>query len=428
MLLSFPLILMSLPTGAWQIIGICLVISIALALMFYIFASITQHPDHKALAQENIAAFIFSLVIILFWLSFDSFLFNVISALINTAEVQSGMFKGLPIGHINLALLQLEVFRNELFSLYLRLALIDFFLGFMSTLSFNLGTLPGGIGLFSLYIAPYGGIGLISNALTTVVDGVGLLVLAVWGKSLLMIFVKNVIPLVLLPFGIVLRSNPFTRTTGSTIIAVCFALYFVYPLAVMLSFYTIFDVYGLKFDYNYIEQASPFKTQMSQSDINNMINDIKNKDQAIQEKMGSEKGAEAASAAKNACGIIDSDSNLAKAAKYMLCAVDKLVKVSTNIPVVGPFLDAIWQATKEMITYSGGFLKYLFGSGSILFPVGMTLSIYTLLTDQIVKLAELFVVVTVSTVAEIMITVTMYRNIALLIGGEAELPGLSKLV
>ena len=80
---------------------------------------------------------------------------------------------------------------------------------------------------------------------------------------------------------------------------------------------------------------------------------------------------------------------------------------------------------KEMITYSGSFFSSM---GSILLPVGMTLGAYTFLTDIITKSAELFVAVIVATVLEIMITVTMYRNIALLIGGEAELPGLSKLV
>jgi len=126
--------------------------------------------------------------------------------------------------------------------------------------------------------------------------------------------------------------------------------------------------------------------------------------------------------------INPNDGLATKAAKYLLCGVDKIISATTSIPIAGPAIKEAWDAMMAMITYSGGFFSWLFGNGSILFPVGMTLGAYTFLTDIVAKSAELFVAVTVTTVLEIMITVTMYRNIALLIGGEAELPGLSKLV
>ena len=47
----------------------------------------------------------------------------------------------------------------------------------------------------------------------------------------------------LLPLGLVMRAFPFFRATGSSIIALSFALYFVLPFAIILSNYLIFDIY-----------------------------------------------------------------------------------------------------------------------------------------------------------------------------------------
>lgn len=353
-----------------------------------------------------------------------------INALVSIPTTTGASFQGLSTAHLDLAAIQLSVFQSQLTSLYLRLSLIDFFIGFLSTIGFNLGTLPGGIGFFSLYIAPYGGFGLISNALTKIIDGVMLIGLTTWSKQMLIILAKTTIPLIFLPLGLVMRAIPFTRTTGSTIIAVCFALYFVYPLAVSLSFYMIFDIYHLEFDRTYIESVSPFKTQMNDVDINNFVGAITKNDENLQNVGGENKGEVVAKSIAEACGIQQTDGIITTAAKYLLCAADKIVNAvvnatSSTLPAVSNVILTVWNAMKEMITYSGSFFSSM---GSILLPVGMTLGAYTFLTDIITKSAELFVAVIVATVLEIMITVTMYRNIALLIGGEAELPGLSKLV
>jgi len=415
-------------------IGVAFSLGIVIAVLFRLVAAITQHPEHKALANEELAAVLFSAFIIAFWVGMDTFLQNLINALVNMPMVTGVPFQGLPTAHLDLAAVQLSVFQSELMSLYLRLSLIDFFIGFLSTLGFNLGTLPGGIGFFSLYIAPYGGFGLISNALAKIIDGVMLLGLTTWSKQMLIILAKTAIPLIFLPLGLIMRAIPFTRTTGSTIIAVCFAIYFVYPLAVSLSFYLLFDVYHLEFDKTYIESVSPFKTQMNDTDITTLVKDTQTNDQNLQEKIGTDnKGGVVEGSISQACGINPNDGLTTKAAKYLLCGVDKIMSgvvsaTKTTLPGVSNAIETAWNAMKAMITYSGGFFSWLFGKGSILFPVGMTLGAYTFLTDIVAKSAELFVAVTVTTVLEIMITVTMYRNIALLIGGEAELPGLSKLV
>jgi len=422
----FPIILISMPEHAWPMLWLSLMTGVAVAIIFRLVAAVTQHPEHQALANEELAAVLFSAFIIGFWLGSDALLYNLVSAIVQ--GVSAPVFQGLPTSHIDLALNQLNAFQTELESLYLRLSLIDFGIGFMSTLSFNIGMLPGGIGIFSVHIAPYGGLSLIANSLAALIYGVMMLALLNWGKKLLVMFASTAIPLIFLPFGLILRANPFTRTTGSTILAVCFVVYFVYPLATSLSFYLIFNIYGLKFDNTYLEHLTPFKTLMGENDINKMANDITTGDRSLSEKLPDAYGKTTEDATNDACGIGPNDGLLTKLVKYLFCGIDKLVGAIREVPVVGGFIGTVWDAMKTMLSYSGSFFKFLFGSGSILLPVGMTLAVYTILTDAIVKISELFVVTTVSTVLEIMITVTMYRNIALLIGGEAELAGLSKLV
>ncbi len=423
----FPIILVSLPAGAWPMIWLSLVTGIAVAIIFQLVSAVTQHPEHKALANEELAALLFSAFIIGFWVGSDALFYNLVGAI--TQGVAAGpSVQGLPTSHIGLSLLQLTVFQEELSSLYLRLSLIDFFIGFMSTLSFNIGMLPGGIGIFSIHIAPYAGLSLIANAMATLIYGVMLLALLTWGKRLLLLFASTAIPIIFLPFGLILRANPFTRTTGSTVIAVCFVLYFVYPLATSLSFYLIFDVYGLKFDNTYLEQFTPFKTLMGEQEISGMIDDIGQRDRALSGALPDNYGEAEKQASEIGCGVNPNDGLLTKLVKYLFCGIDKLVGAVRKVPVVGNFIGLVWDAMKAMLSYSGSFFKFLFGSGSILLPAGMTLAVYTILTDAIVNISELLVVGLVTTVLEIMISVTMYRNIALLIGGEAELMGLSKLV
>lgn len=423
----FPIILISLPAGAWPMIGLSLAIGIAVAIIFQLVSVVTQHPEHKALANEELAALLFSIFIIWFWVGSDALFHNLVGAI--TQSMAAGQsIQGLPTTHIGLALLQLSVFQEELSSLYLRLSLIDFFIGFMSTLSFNIGMLPGGIGIFSIHIAPYAGLSLVANAMATLIHGVLLLALLAWGKRLLVLFASTAIPIIFLPFGLILRANPFTRTTGSTVIAVCFVLYFVYPLATSLSFYLVFDIYGLKFDNTYLEQFTPFKTLMGEQEISKMVGDIGTTDKNLGESLPGTYGEVSKQASDNECGIKPTDGLLTKAVKYLFCGIDKLIGGIRKVPVVGTFIGLVWDAMKAMLSYSGSFFKFLFGSGSILLPAGMTLAVYTILTDAIVNVSELLVVGLVTTVLEIMISITMYRNIALLIGGEAELMGLSKLV
>lgn len=419
------LILLSLPEGAWPIIGVSLMLGVVLAALFQIVAAFLQSPRMKAVANEELAALLFTIVIIGFWLASDAFLNGIVEGImgVSHSEQEWSAMQGLPTGHVDVAILQTDIFLGQFMGLYLRLAILDVFVSFMSTLSFNLGMLPGGIGIFSVHIAPYVPLSLVSQALTKVVDAIGMLALAIWGKKMILIFAKTVVPLIFLPLGIILRSNPFSRTTGSSIIALGFALYFTLPIIIMISYYMVFDIYGLEMSYSYVKHATAFKTEMTNEEIGNwetgegMLGDIYASDAEIRSQHESSLGESPGRVAESVCG--------GNWLERLLCSADKML---SGAPVIGGVYDVIKNVWKKMLDYSGGWLRFLLGEGSVLWPTSFIRAIYVALIDIVAKTAELFVIVTITTIFEIMVTVTMYRNIALLIGGEAELAGITKLV
>jgi hypothetical protein len=61
-------------------------------------------------------------------------------------------------------------------------------------------------------------------------------------------------------------------------------------------------------------------------------------------------------------------------------------------------------------------------------PGSASAGMYYFLIREVVSVAPFAILITVATVFEIIFTVTMYRDISLLIGGEAELVGLTKVI
>jgi hypothetical protein len=127
----------------------------------------------------------------------------------------------------------------------------------------------------------------------------------------------------------------------------------------------------------------------------------------------------------------------------LLCSVDRFVDTATktvqdktkNWGTLGTvaggiagFIHVIWETSNNVLTFSGGLWNFLTAGPKALVPTKMTAMLYEYLTNSVSKLAEIFILVTATTIIEIMLTVTMYRNISLLIGGEPEIAGLTKIV
>ncbi len=98
------------------------------------------------------------------------------------------------------------------------------------TLNLEIGNL-----YFGGFLAP------VNEANTVLVDMVGVLMSATIGQKMLLDFFEANVPMVILPLGLLMRAFPFTRKTGSTVVAFCFAAYFVFPTSVLIN-QRIYDI------------------------------------------------------------------------------------------------------------------------------------------------------------------------------------------
>lgn len=120
---------------------------------------------------------------------------------------------------------------------YIKLTGIEMFLAFVSTLDFGIG-IPiapplvwlniGGIMIFT-------GFSLISEANIFIVDALAAAWAAFAAQRMLLQFIEMAVPLYFLPFGVFLRAFPFSRKTGSTVVALAFAAYFVFPASILIN-------------------------------------------------------------------------------------------------------------------------------------------------------------------------------------------------
>jgi len=84
-------------------------------------------------------------------------------------------------------------------------------------------------------IVPWVALGPLNQAHTIIVDLIGTTIAAFTAQNMLLLFIEKAALAVFLPFGMVLRAFPFTRKTGSTVIAVVVAAYFVFPIAILID-------------------------------------------------------------------------------------------------------------------------------------------------------------------------------------------------
>jgi len=124
---------------------------------------------------------------------------------------------------------------RKLVNAYVNLMMMEFIYGFFSTagLHFTIVTpilLEIGIGTI-----PHIALTPIVEFNTTVTDLVGTAITAMMGKKMLLAFIEESAIEVFLVLGLFLRVFPFTRKTGSTVIALVFAAYFVFPISILIS-------------------------------------------------------------------------------------------------------------------------------------------------------------------------------------------------
>ena len=209
-------LLLTMPDSAFTIIGLSLGVSVAAVSISYMVAYALQSAQMVALAKEELAALLFTAFILFFWFSLDGILNSATTGLLGASIpagsplqdiVSSGTTTGgYTYSHLNLALASLEILEQKLKDSYIDLYLFEALIGFLSTISFPLGSPLFAVNIISFSFAPFTGLALLSSAHTTVVESVGYLLMLVWSKWFILVFARDGVPLFLLPFGIVLPS------------------------------------------------------------------------------------------------------------------------------------------------------------------------------------------------------------------------------
>jgi len=421
-------ILISIPTAALPIIGVSLGMAVILVALAYMVAYALQSPQLTAIAKEEMAALFFTVFIILFWLSFDTTINGLTTGLLTSslppdyqASIGSSSSNSLTTSHVNLAIASLHIMDAKLRDAYVDLYLFEALIGFLSTISFPLGSPFPAVAIISFSLAPFSGLSMLSKAHTIVVEAVGYLVTIVWGKEFILLFARDAVPLFLLPFGITLRALPFFRKTGSSIIALAFALYFVFPFAVLLSNFLIFDIFQPA-DFAYTPAAASFfDTDRSQDDMQGVIEEGSDPEGGPTQHLFEQFQAEDAVEESYDDPL---DSCVGNVITRFFCSVKNIF--NTAVAVIGGFFSTVFAIWKFMMGLTGDF--FFTGFNNPLLPASASAGLYHFLIMEITTVSPYLILIMLTTVIEIVITVTMYRNISLLIGGEAELIGLTKVV
>ena len=420
-------LLMMLPQAGWAMIGLSLGLGVCIAAILFMAGYALSNPQLVAVAREELAALVFTVMILFFWFSCDTIINGVTNGLVVSAsslQVSSGTStSGLAVGHVNLAMASLKIIESRLVDQYKDLYMYEMLIGFLSTISFPIGSPLPGVGIISLSFSPFVGLTLLSNAHTMVVEAIGYAITVLWAKDFILMFCRDIVPLLFLPLGLVMRAVPFFRRTGSSIIAAAFAMYFVFPFALLLSNYLIFDVYK-PVDFAYTpSSASFYDTEKDQATLEGDISDAR--------------GDSPGSPTQKLMDQFKSTSltdNLYK---------DQSSECASGNPVfrffcsAGNIIQGVWSGTVAVVTttfnvlrfmasMTGDFVTNVFTNPAM--PASTSAGLYYFIIQEILLVVPFLMLITLLTVIEIILTLTMYRNIALIIGGEAEMIGISKVV
>ena len=419
-------ILLTLPPAAGTMIALALGAGIMVVAVMFMMAYALSNPQLVAMAREELAALIFTVFILMFWIGSDALLNGVSNGLLVSTLppslqgfASSNSLGGLTSSHLNLAMATLHLVETKLKAQYIDLYLFEALIGFLSTISFPLGSPVPAVNVISFSMAPFTGLGMLSSAHTVIVESIGYLVSMLWAKEFILIFARDCIPVLLFPLGLVMRAIPFFRKTGSSIIAICFAMYFVMPFAFILSNYMIFDMFKPA-DFTYTpSSASYFGTDRTADETREGVDRGRSGSETnsmLDQFMAPGVVEEASNNATDEC----SGNFIVK----LLCSVKNIV--SGAISVVGGFLKTVWNIWRFMVGMTGDF--FFTGFNNPLMPASASAGLFHFIIQEVGTISPFIILIMLTTVIEIIITVTAYRSLSLLIGGEAELVGLTKVI
>ncbi|HNT61088.1 MAG TPA: hypothetical protein PKJ97_03870, partial [Candidatus Bilamarchaeaceae archaeon] len=230
-----PLLAATIPNPITPLAIAALMLALFIVAMYYMFSKLLASPQLEAFAREEFSQFVFTMLI------FGSFmmLYISISGLASAAACGTARCD-----HIDLAIYSLGIVQSAMFNTYISLYSSEFIIGLVSTMGFNIPIVVTPAFYVWFHMSSFGGIEPISNGLITLIESMGYLFGLAYARERLVYFFRDVTFTILIPLGFFMRALPFSRRTGSSIIAIAFAGFFAYPLSIALSHQLIFGGFG----------------------------------------------------------------------------------------------------------------------------------------------------------------------------------------
>ncbi len=385
-------------SAVWGLIAVVLLWNVALTSLIYIVAQMIQVPSLNAQAKENVFQLVFSVFLIVIFIGSTAIVDQLFLGILCFDSPNSSCSSIGSSTPGDVAIYGLDVLQKSLMTLYSKMYLFESAVAIISSMSFTFGVFHVFLFVFSIHVSPFIALTMIANAQVIIVEGFGYLIGLTFAKKEVIRAMVYYVPFFLVPFGLFLRSIPFLKTTGSTIIALSFTMYFIFPVSIVFTNYVIYDWYEPNPMYISFENPSPISHLSGDSgvvDISAMMHTIESGETAIDD---------AYDPSKTNPSFWDS--------------------------IVGIY-EAAYEIVSGMYSMIANLLRLLFygeGWATMFIPIGLLRSFYFYMILELIAASQFLVLVTISTVLEFIIVVTAHRSISAAIGGETEIFGLSKIV
>ena len=311
-----------------------------------------------------------------------------------------------------------------LFSMYVDIISLEMVLGPVSTLGFSVYKSEGILTGLELSMSPLSGLTLISEALIFLSNVVVFAMINVMVQKIILKFIYLNVLSILLPLGIVLRCLPFLRKTGNAIIALSIAAYFFYPLTLWINeqiyFNSFFDKDG-KFILTQWESYKPNFGECLPKKEGETYEDYRKRVQQILENSKMED--------------IQKEREKLEAEVYTTHPFSQ-TKMQTNILVkffknAGSIITyligipTLESSLPEPYRYIEIIVKLIFNMFTT--PI-RTEQFFKVILNQYIVAGQWIVINLMFLINSIVFTVTLYKNISKIIGGEEKIFGIGRLL
>ena len=271
-------------------------------------------------------------------------------------------------------------------------------------------------------IVPWVALGPLNQAHTIIVDLIGTTYAAFTAQNMLLKFIEQAALPVFLPFGLMLRAFPFTRKTGSTIIAVVVAAYFIFPISILIN------------EQMWVMIADP-PCANGKLAVGSLTPCNKDADCCSNNCRGNVCSPEVTdfkeyrsiySICSDQAKINDTLDAIAKEQDDRTLEIYFTGNPSTTVPTKaeGRLNDGLTALAKQHGASAWAFFKSLLNP----MPAQTAQTVFSQIEVLVVDAAQFALLGMIFTVVTVVLSLTMLKDIAVLIGGEPRIFGLSKLV